>query len=115
SEASPNLADPVSISFNPDGSFSATGLGPGNPPPDNAGPPPSYNFTPGQAIVLNGWSLTLRGTPTAGDSFAIGASPTSALAQNAGNATGMLALRDMAIFDGVPLSDGYVSLFSDLG
>lgn len=112
---SANLTDPVTITFNADGSFSATGLGPGNPPPDNAGPPPSYNFKPGQAIVLNGWSLTLRGNPTAGDSFSIGASPTNAIAQSAGNASGMLALRDLATFDGVPLSDGYVSLFSDLG
>ena len=115
SSASANLTDPVTITFNADGSFSATGLGPGNPPPDNAGPPPSYNFKPGQAIVLNGWSLTLRGNPTAGDSFSIGASPSNAIAQSAGNASGMLALRDLATFDGVPLSDGYVSLFSDLG
>ena len=27
----------------------------------------------------------------------------------------MLALRDLPTFEGVPLSDGYVSLFSDLG
>jgi len=115
SQASANLGDPVTITFNADGSFSATGLGPDNPPPDNPGPPPSYNFTPGQAIVLNGWNLTLRGTPTAGDSFSVGASPVNSLGQNAGNAAGMLALRDVATFEGVSLSDGYVSLFSDLG
>jgi len=27
----------------------------------------------------------------------------------------MLGLRDLATFDGVPLADGYVSLFSDIG
>ena len=28
--------------------LTATGLGPGNPPPDNVGPPASYNFKPGR-------------------------------------------------------------------
>lgn len=113
--ASANLTDPVTLTFNADGTFSATGLGPGNPPPDNPGPPASYNFTPGQPIQLNGWSLTLRGNPAAGDSFAIGAAPSSAIAQNAGNANGVLALRGMATFEGAALSDGYVSLFADVG
>ena len=115
SQASPNLSDPVTITFNADGSFSATGLGPDNPPPDNPGPPASYNFTPGQAIVLNGWSLTLRGTPTAGDSFSVGAATLGSTTQNSGNASAMLGLRSLATFDGVSLSDGYVSLFSELG
>ncbi|MCM3564879.1 MAG: flagellar hook-associated protein FlgK [Hydrogenophaga sp.] len=112
---SPNLTDPVTLTFNADGTFSATGLGPGNPAPDNPGPPASYNFTPGQPIQLNGWSLTLRGNPTAGDSFSIGAAPSSTIAQNAGNANGVLALRAMATFEGATLSDGYVSLFADVG
>lgn len=115
SSASANLTDPVTITFLADGSFTATGLGPGNPPPDNVGPPASYNFKPGQSITLNGWSLTLRGSPGTGDSFSIGASPPGSIAQNAGNGTGMLALRDLPTFEGVPLSDGYVSLFSDVG
>lgn len=114
-DASANLTDPVTITFNADGTFSATGLGPGNPPPDNVGPPASYNFTPGQPIQLNGWSLTLRGNPAAGDRFDIGAAPSSAIAQNAGNANAVLALRGMATFEGASLSDGYVSLFADVG
>lgn len=115
SSASANLTDPVTITFLADGSFTATGLGPGNPAPDNPGPPPSYNFKPGQAITLNGWSLTMRGSPGAGDTFSIGAAPAGAISQNAGNSTGMLALRDLPTYGGVPLSDGYVSLFADIG
>ena len=115
SSASANLTDPVTITFLADGSFTATGLGPGNPAPDNPGPPPSYTFRPGESITLNGWSLTLRGSPGAGDTFSIGAAPTASIGQNAGNGTGMLALRDLPTFGGVPLSDGYVSLFSDIG
>ncbi len=68
-EPSANLNDPVSISFLADGTFTISGLGPGNPPPDNVGPPASYNYTPGKPLQFNGWSLTLRGSPTAGDSF----------------------------------------------
>lgn len=113
--ASANLTDPVTITFNADGTYSATGLGPGNPPPDNPGPPASYNFTPGQPIVLNGWSLTLRGSPGAGDTFDIGAAPSSAISQNAGNANAMLALRSLPTYGGVALSEGYVNLFSDIG
>jgi flagellar hook-associated protein 1 FlgK len=115
SSASANLTDPVTITFLADGSFTATGLGPGNPAPDNPGPPASYTFRPGESITLNGWSLTLRGSPGAGDTFSIGAAPTASIGQNAGNGTGMLALRDLPTFGGVPLSDGYVSLFADIG
>lgn len=114
-EPSANLTDPVTLTFLSDGSFTATGLGPGNPAPDNPGPPPSYNYTPGEPIVLNGWSLTLRGSPVAGDSFAITPSLSSDQTQNAGNAVGMLALRDMATFDGMSLSNGYSAVLTDLG
>lgn len=114
-DPSANLTDPVTLTFLADGSFTATGLGPGNPPPDNVGPPASYNYTPGQPLVFNGWSLTLSGSPTAGDSFDITAAPTTNNSQNAGNAVGMLALRDIATFDGVTLSNGYSAVLSDMG
>jgi flagellar hook-associated protein 1 FlgK len=114
-QPSANLTDPVTLTFLADGSFTATGLGPGNPPPDNAGPPPSYNYTPGQPIQFNGWSLTLRGTPAAGDSFGITAAPPGSTAQNGGNARAMLALRDRPTFDGVSMTDGYGNLLSRLG
>lgn len=114
-EPSANLTDPVTITFLADGSFTATGLGPGNPAPDNPGPPPSYNYTPGQPLQFNGWSLTLRGTPAAGDSFDVSAAPPGTTSQNGGNAKAVLALRDLDTFDGVSLSDGYGSLLSHLG
>lgn len=114
-ENSANLTDTVTMSFLADGTFTVTGLGPGNPPPDNAGPPASYNYSPGEPLVFNGWSLTLNGSPAAGDTFVISATSTSELAQNGGNATGMLALRDLETFDGVSLSNGYSSLLTDIG
>jgi flagellar hook-associated protein 1 FlgK len=114
-EASANLGDTVSISFLADGSFTATGLGPDNPAPDNVGPPASYNYTPGEPLQFNGWSLTLRGTPSAGDTFDITPAPAGSNPQNGGNATAVLALRDLATFDGVSLSEGYGVLLSHLG
>jgi flagellar hook-associated protein 1 FlgK len=113
-EPSANLTDPVTITFLADGSFTATGLGPGNPPPDNAALS-SYNYTPGQPLQFNGWSLTLRGSPTVGESFTVTASPAGGNSQNGGNAEAVLALRDLATFDGVSLSDGYGALLSHLG
>lgn len=114
-ESSANLNDPVSISFLADGSFTVSGLGPGNPPPDNVGPPASYNYTPGEPLQFNGWSLTLRGSPTAGDSFTVTPAPAGTNPQNGGNATAVLALRDLATFDGVALGEGYGVLLSHLG
>lgn len=110
------LTNPVTISFLADGSYTVSGtLDPASPAPDNAGPPASYNYTPGQAIQFNGWSMTLRGSPAAGDSFAIAPAAAGSTAQNSGNADAVLALRDLATFDGVSIADGYGSLLSHLG
>ena len=114
-QASAHLTDPVTLTFQADGTFTATGLGPDNPAPDNPGPPATYNYTAGQPLVFNGWSLTLRGSPAAGDTLDIGAAPAGSTLQNAGNAKAMLALRERPTFDGVALADGYGSLLSHLG
>jgi flagellar hook-associated protein 1 FlgK len=79
-----------------------------------------YAYTPAQAIEYDlvpppttGWALTLKGTPQAGDTLTIGPNPYPLL--NGGNAEAMLALRDLAMFDGAPLTDGYASLMSEVG
>ena len=97
------IAD-VTLTFQADGSFTTS-----------ADPSTVYTYTPGKAIEINGWSLTLRGSPAAGDSFTIGAALPGSTPQNGGNAKAVLALRDQATFDGVALSDGYGSLLSHLG
>lgn len=80
----------------------------------------TYAFVPGQAIEYNlvtpgatGWSLTLQGSAQAGDSFTIAANAFPRL--NAGNAQSMMALRDVAMFDGATLTDGYASVMSSIG
>ncbi len=80
-----------------------------------------YSYVPGQPIEYTvppatpqtGWSLTLKGIPAAGDTYAVDANPYPRL--DAGNAQAMLNLRDLAMFDGGPLTDGYASLIAEIG
>ncbi len=61
----PNLQAPVTIEFNdPPTSFKVTGTGTGDPA--------SVPYTPGGPISYNGWTVTITGTPAAGDRFTIG-------------------------------------------
>ncbi|APW41564.1 flagellar hook-associated protein FlgK [Rhodoferax saidenbachensis] len=87
----------------------------------------TFTYTPGQAIQgtepattpLSQWSLTLQGTPKAGDTFAVRAITDPTLSVdvklNAGNATAMMNLRDVAMFDGAAMTDGYAGLISQIG
>ncbi len=89
----------------------------------------SFTFTPGVPIEgsvptttpLTQWSLTLQGSPKAGDTYTVGNSKVLAasgkldLKLNAGNASAMMNLRDMAMFDGAALSDGYAGLIAQVG
>ncbi len=80
-----------------------------------------HNYVPGTPIEytfpavapLTGWSLTLKGVPQAGDTFAVG--PNLYPQINASNAEAMLNLRDLALFDGGPLTDGYASAIALIG
>jgi flagellar hook-associated protein 1 FlgK len=55
-------------------------------------------YAAGQAIAANGWSLSLSGTPAAGDSFAIGAN-SNGLKDNS-NALALAGLADRGVLDG---------------
>ena len=106
--ASASLTNPVTLTFQANGTFTVVDTTAGT---STAGNP----YIAGQPINFNGWSLTLRGSPTSGDSFTVAGAPPGSTSQNAGNAGAMLALRDQPTFEGVPLADGYTSLFSSLG
>lgn len=95
----------------------------------------AFTYTPGQAIEANfpatpltspptyaaplvGWSVTLQGSPKAGDTFTVVPLNTSSIADiklNAGNANAMLGLRDAKMIDGGPLTDGYAGLIAQIG
>ncbi|MES2949725.1 MAG: flagellar hook-associated protein FlgK [Pseudomonadota bacterium] len=79
-----------------------------------------FNYTPGQAIEatvtgppLADWSLTLQGTPKVGDTVTVNTNLFPTL--SAGNASAMLNLRDVAMFDGAAMTDGYAGLMSQIG
>lgn len=80
-----------------------------------------YTYVPGQAIEYTvppatpqtGWSLTLKGVPKAGDTYTVGSNLYPQL--DASNAQGMLNLRDAALFDGGPTTDGYASAIALIG
>lgn len=88
-----------------------------DPPTPLAGPP--YAFTSGKPISIDGWEITLAGTPKTNDtvtvSDATGPQFGDWYKRNAGNASAMLALRDVAMFDGATLSDGFASAMAQIG
>ena len=78
------------------------------------------SYVSGQAIEIDGWSITLTGTPHEGDSVMVGDALDpqygDAYTRNAGNATAFMDLRDKTLFDGgTTLSDGYSSLIAQVG
>lgn len=106
--ADPNLTQTVTLTFNGNGTFDIAGTGTGIPA---AGLP----FNSGQAISFNGWSLTLKGAPNAGDTYTVQIANPANLARNAGNAQAMLDLRDVPTFDGAALTDGYAGVIAQVG
>ena len=89
----------------------------------------SFTYTSGTPIEgtvpattpLSQWSVTLQGAPKAGDTYTVNNTMTlSATGKinyklNSGNATAMMNLRDVPMFDGAALTDGYAGLISQIG
>ena len=72
-------------------------------------------YTSGQPITTPEWSLVLQGAPQAGDTFTVLPQDPNYRNLNAGNAGAMMGLRDVAMFDGAVLSDGYAALIAQVG
>ncbi len=104
-QANANLTQNVTLTFTGAGSFDVVGTGTGNPT--------GVAYVPGQAISYNGWALTLKGTPQIGDSYTVQANAYPSI--DAGNAQAMLAIRDIAMFDGATTTDGYAGLMAEIG
>ena len=83
------------------------------PPTPIPGPP--YSYTPGQAIQIDGWRVSLTGTPIAGDTVTVGINPSDAYKRNAGNAGALMNLRDAQMFDNATLQDGWANAMSQVG
>ncbi|MDZ7938706.1 MAG: flagellar basal body rod C-terminal domain-containing protein, partial [Rhodoferax sp.] len=88
---------------------------------DNTGLTPGVTGQPyvsGEAISYTpagfpGFSITLSGMPANSDSLNI--LQNAYAATSGGNATAMMDLRDLALFDGAALTDGYAGLISQIG
>lgn len=83
------------------------------PPTPIPGPP--YSYAPGQAIQIDGWRVSLTGTPTAGDTVTVGINPSDAYKRNAGNGGALMALRDVKMFDNAALQDGWANAIAQVG
>ncbi len=107
---------PVRITFDGSGNYSYQTYDPATSNWSAASAAAPY--TSGQAIQINGWNITLTGTPGNGDSVNVGNAKDlgDGYKLNAGNASAFLALRDAAIFDnGTSLSDGFSSAMAVIG
>ncbi|WP_234192353.1 flagellar hook-associated protein FlgK [Pseudacidovorax sp. NFM-22] len=102
-----NLTATATLTFNADGTYNISGTGTGNLS--------NQPYTAGEAISVNGWSLTLTGVPKAGDTVTVQAATASMTAQNSGNAKALQGLADQKVIDGSPLSDGYAGLIARVG
>jgi flagellar hook-associated protein 1 len=99
-----NLTQAVTLTFTGPGTFDVSGTGTGNPT--------GVAYVPGQTINYNGWELTLKGTPQAGDTYTVQANAYPAI--DPGNAHAMLGIRDLALFDGAATTDGYAGVMGDI-
>ena len=76
-------------------------------------------YVPGQPIQIDGWSITLQGSPKDGDKVTIGnaldAQYGDIYKRNSGNASSMMDLRDAKMFDDSTLTDGYAGAIAQIG
>ena len=118
----PTIPSQITLKYEQDkGGFIISGT---TEPPLNVKLPGSYvagttvvPYTSGQAIRLNGWSITLKGTPKDGDIVTVGDAKLDGdnYTRNAGNATALMNLRDVKMFDESTLSDGFASAMAQVG
>lgn len=84
-----------------------------------------HAYTSGQPINYDaltpptGWSLTVNGAPKAGDTITIDNALDPAYGdwyqRDAGNASALMGLRDVPMFDGATMADGFASAMAQIG
>ncbi len=70
---------------------------------------------PGTGTDINGFSMRLSGVPRNGDVITVLPTPPGALASSNGNATALLALRDMGITGGRTPTESWSNALADIG
>lgn len=80
---------------------------------------PGLAYAPGQPITIDGWEITLKGSPNSGDTVTVGNALDTQYGdfyqRNASNAGAIMGLRDVKMFDESTMSDGYASLMAQVG
>jgi len=97
----PNLTNPVTLSFTGPTSYSINGVAQTTP------------YQSGQPIQFNGWSLTLLGTPKAGDQVNVAAN-VGGTGDNT-NALALAQLQNANLVNGTQLGAGYAAVVSQVG
>jgi flagellar hook-associated protein 1 FlgK len=110
----PGATAPVTITFTGPNSYERSDTG-----------ATSYSYTSGVPITFDaatpptGWSVTLHGAPKAGDTITIDNPLNPAYGdwyqRDAGNASALMGLRNVPMFDGATLSDGFASAMAQIG
>jgi len=97
-----NLLNPTTIQFTSANTYSINGAG-------------SFSYVSGTPISMNGWQVTLSGTPNSGDQFAIGANAPGS--SDNGNANALAGLDGSGLFNGgsVSLTQSVSQLTSTVG
>lgn len=104
-----NISAPVTITFNaPPNTFNVSGA-------INGFPVTNVSYVPGQALSFNGWTVTISGTPIAGDIFTIRPN-TNGLGDNR-NGLKLAELQTTPLVENSTLSyqDAYGALVADVG
>lgn len=110
----PGTTAPVTITFTGANTYTRSDTG-----------PTSYTYVSGQPITYDnatpptGWSFTVNGAPKAGDTITVDNALNPAYGdwykRDAGNASALMGLRDVPMFDGATLSDGFASAMAQIG
>ena len=110
----PGATAPVTITFTGPNSFTRSDTG-----------AVVHAYTPGQPIRYDaatpptGWALTVNGAPKAGDTITVDNALDPAYGdwykRDTGNASALMGLRDVPMFDGATLSDGFASAMAQVG
>ena len=77
------------------------------------------NYVSGEKIAINGWEIALQGAPKSGDTVTVGNATDSQYGdwykRDTGNASALMALRDVPMFDNATLADGFASAMAQVG
>jgi len=108
--ANPNaqLQDTVTLNFTSPNSYTYTDTATGYSSP-------AQSFTAGQPININGWSLTLTGTPANGDSVTVAPNAAAVGSGDNRNALLMTQLQSQPLVNGNTLDAAYSAVVANVG